>query len=249
MKKLLLSCLAVCLLSSLSAKKPVCLYLIGDETMADVSMIDGESESAIGWGQVFPTYVTSDLRVENHAVAGASTKSYVEDGHWAVVLDRAKRGSIVLIQLALNDIEPDDAAHYATIDVMEDHLTTMIAEAKKKGLTVVLLTPVSRYFFQSGTFYHRLGGYPEGIRRVAQRYEVPMVDVEKMTAAKWEALGEEGARKMFVEGSDVKLTTEGALTVGGLVARELQELNVKAIAKYLKTANGTIYTQPWKDAE
>lgn len=70
----------VFLLSAFKADKPVItIFMIGDSTMANKSLTGGNPER--GWGQMLPGYLSEEIRVDNHAVNGRSSKSFIdEDG-------------------------------------------------------------------------------------------------------------------------------------------------------------------------
>jgi len=56
------------------------------------------------------------LRVDNHAVNGRSTKSFIDEGKWSEVLGRLKAGDWVLIQFGHNNEKVDKPAVYADAD-------------------------------------------------------------------------------------------------------------------------------------
>ncbi len=235
--------LALLVVLPLEAKKNASIFLVGDETMAD-HLIENEN-TACGWGQVLPSFLAPGVRVENHAADSASTKSFYEDGHWETMMYRVRRGDILFIQLGLNDMNPDDSVHHSTLAQYENNLSTMVVGAKNRGLHVILFTPVSQCFFKDSIFYKRFGAYPEGVRRVAKRWDVPLVDLETITEGKWDGIGEKEARTMFVENSNILLNTKGAFTVCGLAVRAIQEMQIKFLDN-LHPATEALYTQPWK---
>ena len=125
--------------------------MIGDSTMADKTELDISPER--GWGQLFPTYLTEDIIVENHAMNGRSTKSFLDEGRWDSVTSRIRKGDIVLIQFGHNDQKITDPKRYASIEDYQQNLIAMIEQAKKKGASVILCTPISRRSFnRTGEF-------------------------------------------------------------------------------------------------
>ena len=239
---------AICLFCmtnyAIGAKSPSTIFLIGDETMADYPKL--ADKSPCGWGQCLPTYIRSEVIVENHAIIGVNSTSYRNDGYWDVVLERANRGDFLFIQLGLNDIEPSCEDRPAGIDVLEHNLLQMVAEAEKKNIQVILFTPNSPCFFKDSLFFHRLGGYAETIRNVAKYFQIPLVDLEEATALFWKNEGEEFAYQWLIDGSDRLLTPDGALKISQIVYEQLKSLNIKNLSQKLKEGNEPIYTQPWK---
>lgn len=213
--------------------------------MADKTELDASPER--GWGQLFPTYLTGNIVIENHAKNGRSTKSFLEEHRWEEVLKRIKRGDIVLIEFGHNDTKISDPRRYASIELYEENLMKMVTEAKKKGAKVVLATPISRRYFKEGVFYPRHGGYPEALRRVAKRMDVPCLDLETTTAEWLRSLGDEASKSYYMnvapgectkfpEGKidDTHLKESGALVVGRMAVEQIQALNVKCLKNYVR---------------
>ena len=99
-KHSLLKLLILGLFISCSGSKTITVYTIGDSTMAN-KMAEVYPET--GWGQVFQGYFDSGVKVANHAVNGRSSKSFLTEGRWKVVLDSLRRGDFVFIQFGHND--------------------------------------------------------------------------------------------------------------------------------------------------
>ena len=80
------------------------LFVIGDST----GKIDNSEESGqYGWGQVLEEYVnTKKITVDNHAKAGRSARTFLDEGRWNVVYDALRPGDYVLIQFGHNDGGP-----------------------------------------------------------------------------------------------------------------------------------------------
>ena len=85
---LIISLTVLALVLSSAGKRQKHLFMVGDSTMADKTELDISPER--GWGQLFPTYLTDKIVVENHAMNGRSTKSFQDEGRWAEVLKRIR---------------------------------------------------------------------------------------------------------------------------------------------------------------
>lgn len=247
----------VALLFASAGKKPVTLFMVGDSTMADKTELDASPER--GWGQLFPTYLQGNIILENHAKNGRSTKSFQDEGRWDAVVKRIKRGDIVLIEFGHNDTKQTDPKRYTTIEQYEENLMKMVSEAEKKGAKVILATPISRRYFKDGVFYPRHGGYPEAMRRVAKRMNVPCLDLEETTAQWLCVLGDENSKQYFMnvepgecakfpEGKvdNTHLREAGALVVGRMAVEQIQALNVKCLKSYVRIPETIepIYSNP-----
>lgn len=248
MKRLftLFSLCALLLLTTSAGKKKVTLYMVGDSTMADKTELEISPER--GWGQLFPSYLTDNIRVANHAMNGRSTKSFVDEGRWQVILDEMQRGDIVIIQFGHNDTKKEDPRRYASLEDYQRNLMRMTEEAQKKGAHVILATPISRRYFTSDTheFRHRHGGYPEAARRVAKRMNVPLLDMEQATADWLTGLGDEASKPYFMNVApgectkfpdgkidNTHLRENGALVVGHMAAEMIIKQNIRPLKKYI----------------
>ena len=97
---------AVLLLSAFKADNVVTVFMIGDSTMANKSLDAGNQER--GWGHVLGGFFSENIRVENHAVNGRSSKSFIDEGLWEVVINKVKPGDYVFIQFGHNDEKADE---------------------------------------------------------------------------------------------------------------------------------------------
>jgi len=54
-------------------------------------------------GAIVPNYFTNEVEIQNHAVNGRSTKSFITEHRWDTVMSRLKAGDFVMIQFGHND--------------------------------------------------------------------------------------------------------------------------------------------------
>ncbi len=81
-----------------------------------------------------------------------------------------------------------------------DLLTEFVNSAKEKGAIPVLVTPTQRRFFnENGTLKETHGDFPAAMRAVAQKNNIALIDVTKMTTELYETWGDEPSRKAFVQ--------------------------------------------------
>lgn len=229
MKKYLLSALSAFVFAAVvSAASFPTVWLAGDGWMA---ARDSAQTQVRGWGQALPQYLDENVKVQNEAKTGRSTRSYRQDGRWDELLSKAAKKDVLLIQFGAEDLRQADTATYASIANFEENLMQMVEEAQKKKLTVVLMTPVAQCFFKDGIFCPRYGAYPEAIRRVAKRMEVPVLDIELETSGWLTRLGETEAQNFYVEGY---LTGDGAMEVARIAARMLHDMKIKPLNKLVR---------------
>ena len=130
---------AVFLILGVSGDRQIRIYLIGDSTMADKSLI-GNPER--GWGQVFSMFFSDEVVIENHARNGRSTKSFIAEGRWKSVEEKLQPGNYVFIQFGHNDAKIEDSTRYAAARTdYRENLLRIIRETRAKKALPLLLLP------------------------------------------------------------------------------------------------------------
>ena len=257
-KYLFLSLLmAATLLSCTKQNRPITVWMIGDSTMAD--RYDTIETPERGWGQVFPTFLSDDVRVMNHAKNGRSTKSFLAEGRFEPVMEGIAEGDVVIIQFGHNDAKMSDSTRFASPTDYAANLTLMVRAAKAKGANVILCTPIARRHFKNDTLQYVHGDYPVRARDVAQAEEVPLVDMTTLTMDWLAPLGDNGSRQFFVyemkpgeyskypEGKtdNTHLRLAGAVQVARMFASQVAADKIMPLADYVKPLNTDIkYTTP-----
>ena len=235
--------LLLTIITGCTPSKLITVYTIGDSTMANKK---AEVYPETGWGQVFQNYFDAKVRVSNHAVNGRSSKSFIDEGRWKTVLDSLKRGDYVFIQFGHNDEKADKPAVYADPSTTyRKNLEKYIVETRAKGATPILLTSIVRRKFDgSGKLIDTHGKYPEAVREVASNLKVGFIDMLLLTQSLVSSMGDEPSKKMYLwtapdqkfpEGrkDDTHLSVEGAKTLAGLVAKEVNKLKTP-LARHVK---------------
>ena len=198
------------------------IFLVGDSTSCDQP---GAPYS--GWGQQLPQYLRKGLSVANYADSGESTVSYLDNpALFATVQPLIRRGDLVLIQLAHNDKQTDEATY-------RTNLETLVAGVRERGGRPVLLTPiVRRWFSADGTLnndtallVNGLGvDHPAVTRSVAAAHGVPLIDMTAKTKALVESLGVEASKALYLyneKRDNTHTSAHGATVYADLVRDEL----------------------------
>jgi lysophospholipase L1-like esterase len=232
-----------CLVVQADESKPT-VHLVGDSTMADKLKLKHPER---GWGQLFREFVLPSANIENHAVNGRSTKSFIEEGRWQKVVDRLKPGDWVIIQFGHNDEKENDPTRYTRPhQEFSDNLRRFLGEARAGGATPVLATPVARRKWLDGELVPTHGDYPAVMRKIAQQESVPLLELERRTAELESQLGEADSKKLhlwFSPGEhpelpdgltdDTHYSEFGARRVSELAVEEIQRLKLP-LAKHLR---------------
>jgi len=162
------------------AKDPVTIYLAGDSTCAD-KQADKRPET--GWGEMLGAHFKDGkVKIDNRAMNGRSTKTFISEGRWQAIVDALKKGDYVFIQFGHNDSSKDKG------------------EVRAKQATPVLLTPVMRRRFDAqGKFYDTHGEYPDIVRAVAGEYKVSLIDMHRKSETVIKRYGPEESKKLFLQ--------------------------------------------------
>lgn len=211
------------------------LFLAGDSTMAE-KLPDKRPET--GWGEGLRLFVDeSKLRIENHAVNGRSTKSFLAEKRWEALLARVQKGDWVFIQFGHNDQSKEKGERYTPPEDYKANLTRFVSDVRKRGANPVLLTPVMRRRFDAqGQFYDTHGVYPDLVRDVATATKTPLIDHQRLSEKVLRSLGAEPSRKLFLQlkpdenphypkgvEDNTHFNTEGARAMAALVVEALRE--------------------------
>ena len=233
-------------LISWSPANEITIFMIGDSTMADKPYDNGNPEK--GWGQVFPLYFKDGVKIENYAVNGRSTKSFLDQGRWEVVREKIEPGNYVIIEFGHNDAKKEDSTRYAEANTnYRWNLEKFVDETREKGGIPILATPiVRRRFDKEGNFYDVHGDYPKVVRGVAAEKNVILLDMHTKSEKLVIQYGEENSKQLFLhiaageypslpEGKtdDTHFSPTGAFRICDLAAEEIR-LKVKELSIYLK---------------
>jgi lysophospholipase L1-like esterase len=205
------------------------LYIAGDSTAAQ-KYADAAPET--GWGMALPFFLTEGTAVANQALNGRSSKSFVDEGHLAYILDAIQPGDILLAQFGHNDEKIEDPTRYTEPwTTYQDYLRQYIAGARERGASPVLATSVERRSFDdAGNAVTTHGEYPASMRALAEAEGVPLLDIQALSIALWQELGVEESKRYFnwtaTEEDNTHFSPTGAIAVARLVGRQLLERGV-----------------------
>jgi lysophospholipase L1-like esterase len=203
--------------------------------MANKSLIDNPEH---GWGQSLPIFFSDKVQVLNHAHNGKSTKSFITEGRWKVVVDQLQEGDYVFIEFGHNDAKKEDTSSFAPpIPDYRDNLIKFIREAREKKAIPVLLTPITRRDFKEGKFIATHGDYPKVMKEVADQEKVPLIDMFEKSKQLIQKLGDEESKALYLAGvhqqqypawhgklDNTHFTRSGAYQMASLVMEGIKKL-------------------------
>ena len=124
----------------------ITVFVAGDSTAATWP---ANTIPKAGWGQALPVFLDEHrAKVDNKALSGASSKSFVEVGLLDAILAAIRPGDYLLISFGHNDEKTDDR-HTDPYTTFHQYLNLYIDGARAHGAHPVLVTPVERRRFNA----------------------------------------------------------------------------------------------------
>ena len=223
---------------------PMRIFIAGDSTAQDYKA-DRYPQS--GWGTMLRCAVAANISVENRAIGGRSTNSFIREGRLDTIAADLRKGDTLLIQFGHNDASVDKPERFTSIDQYEANLRRFLAVAAHAGAKAVILTPVARRDFKGGVEQPSFPTYAEAARRVARATRTPLIDLGRTSQAWVQAAGPEASKRYYLHYTgaagapgypngvtdDTHFSEIGARQVADLVARDLHRLKLP-VAFYVR---------------
>ena len=169
----------------------ITVFMIGDSTMAN-KPLDKENQER-GWGQMLPIYFDGAIKVDNHAVNGRSSKSFIDEGRWEKVREKIRPGDYVIIQFGHNDEKKKSPDRYTVPGgTFDENLKKFVNEAREKGATPILMNSIVRRNFPAH------GAYLDSPRNVAKELGVAFIDMNKLTHDLVQGMGTEQSKSLYM---------------------------------------------------
>ncbi len=236
-------------------KKPT-LFFVGDSTVKN-----GRGDGAgnmWGWGDLMaPLFDTTKIKLENDALGGTSSRTYITKGLWDKVLAKIQKGDYVILQFGHNDSSPlDDTARargtikgvgdsareiYNPITKQQEvvhtygwYLSKMVNEAKAKGATVFICSPIPRNDWKEGKVIRYNGtGYGLWAKQTAEATAAIFIDLNSITADTYDSMGQEAVKSLFPN-EHTHTSGEGAAINAASIVKGIKELKNCELVKYVK---------------
>lgn len=170
------------------------VFLAGNSTV-----VDQANEPWAAWGQMIPAFFRpGKVAVANYAESGETLKAFKGEKRLEKIWSVAKQGDYLFIEFAHND-QKAGGNHLDPFTTYKQTLKEWIAEARKRGMTPVLVSSMNRRTFDSsGHITNSLGDYPEAVRQTGKEEGVAVIDLNAMSKTLYEAWGPAASVKAFV---------------------------------------------------
>jgi lysophospholipase L1-like esterase len=240
---------------TIQKSKPV-IYLVGDSTVKNGS---GKGESGLwGWGDfLYTQFDTTQVRIENYARGGRSSRTYQTEGLWDNVLAKVKPGDYIIMQFGHNDggaVNDTLRARGSIRGIGEeteeiDNLIThkhevvhsygwymrkYIRDARAKGAIPIVCSLVARNVWKDGKVVRSTDSYATWAAAVAKVEGAYYIDLNDLVASRYEQLGpDEVKSKLFLE-DHTHTTAAGAKINAALVAEGIRKQKKLVLRKFLR---------------
>lgn len=231
------------------------VYIIGDSTVKNG---DGTGRQDLwGWGSFMADrFDTTRISVENHAIGGRSSRTFINEGRWDRVLDKLQRGDYVIMQFGHNDGGPldDTARARGTIKgIGEDsvaiynpilkknevvhtygwYMRKYIQDAKAKGAISIVCSPIPRNIFKDGKVERANTSYGKWAEDVAKANGAFFLPLNDLIADQYDKLGPDSV-KHFFPGDHTHPNRNGSLLNADMVVKGIWDLRNNDLKEYLK---------------
>jgi lysophospholipase L1-like esterase len=224
------------------------LFLIGDSTVKN--SWDTGSDGLWGWGRpLIANFDTTRINVENQALGGTSSRSYMTGGHWERVLALIKAGDYVMMQFGHNDGGPGgslpgngdetgerpdrDGKATSIVHSYGWYVRKYVADTKAKGATPIVCSLVPRNDWTGGKVQRATGSYATWAKEAAQQGDAWFIDLNALIADRYDKLGEEQVKPFFPK-EHTHTGWEGAVLNAECVAEGIKSLKGCPLRNYLK---------------
>ncbi len=202
------------------------VYIAGDSTVTDqpAAYPYDPALSYSGWGQMLQYFLGGRMAVSNHAHSGLTTESMRSEGHYAILFDRIKKGDLCLFQFAHNDQKLD---HLKAFEGYTANLKRYIDEIRNKGAVPVIVSPLARNTWKGdGTYNDLLEEYADACRNIAEKENIPYIDLHAYSMDFIVKNGRETARRWYFPSDYTHTNDYGAYMYAGFVYSRMCELGL-----------------------
>ena len=170
------------------------IYLCGNSTV-----VDQNNEPWASWGQMITRWFGPEVAISNHAESGLTARTFIGSFRLDKILTTLKKSDYVFVEFGHNDEKekrPGDGAWYH----YQYQLKIFVDQVRAKGAEIVFLTPTQRRAFDSDnkTIRNTHGDFPAAMKMVAEKENVPLIDLNAMTKTFFETLGFEDSKRALV---------------------------------------------------
>nr|WP_257990779.1 rhamnogalacturonan acetylesterase [Bacillus infantis] len=212
------------------------IFIAGDSTAA-VKLPEKRPET--GWGEPFEHYLKRGAVLDNRAINGRSTKSFINQGHLASIESSISPGDYLIIQFGHNDQKTEDPERGTSpYGDYQENLLEYVETARRNQAHPVLFTSVTRRKYDGGDTIDELsvGDFPEAMKQFAKKNQVPLLDIHEATRDFFNSMGHRESASYFLHlapgespnypdglEDNTHFNEKGAEAVARLIAEKIKE--------------------------
>jgi len=232
--------------------KPV-LFIVGDST----GKIDNSEQSGqVGWGQVAEQYFKTDkIGIDNHAKAGRSARTFLDEGRWNVVYNELQKGDYVIIQFGHNDGGPintgkargefrgnDDEKKVMRMEAsglnqgiysFGWYIRKYCLDAIEKGATPIVLSTTPRNIRGKDGKIERNPDYTAWAKEAAEQTGAWFIDLNEISASSLDKMSKEEVDALF-QRDHTHSSLKGARHNARCTAKGIKAQKKLPLRKYVK---------------
>ena len=243
--------------SSRKPGRPV-LFTIGDSTVKNK---DNDPDGMWGWGSVInEMFDTTRISVENHAMAGRSARTFLDEGRWDKVYNALQPGDYVIMQFGHNDggdintgkargelhgsgdeskvFLMEKTGKYQVVYTFGWYIRKFIMDAREKGAIPIVLSHTPRNKWKDGKIESNADSYGKWSREAAKRGGAYYINLNEITGKKYQAMGPE-AVKPYYNNDHTHSSLLGARTNAASITEGLRYTDCP-LKQYLKPVSVTV---------
>ncbi|MCW3786886.1 glycoside hydrolase family 88 protein [Plebeiibacterium sediminum] len=229
------------------------VFVIGDSTVKNGR--DRGDLGQWGWASFFDHFFdTTKISIENHALGGRSSRTFLTEGLWQNVLEGLKEGDYLFIQFGHNDGGPfntgrarasikgagDESQDYImeatggpeTVYTFGHYMRHYIKQAKAHGVKVIALSHTPRNNWEDGKIARVTDTYAKWTKQVAEEENVCYIDANDLCATEYEKIGQEATKPYYKD--NVHTSYIGAILNGNTIAKAVYILEDCDLKNYMK---------------
>ena len=240
------------ILIPLQDHKPT-LFLIGDSTVKNGK---GKGDGNLwGWGNYIASYFdTTRINVNNSALGGRSSRTFISGGNWEKVLSQLKPGDFVMMQFGHNDGGAlDDTARargtikgtgeefkeiYNPILKKQEvvytygwYMRKFVNDAKGKGAISIVCSPIPRNDWKEGKVKRE--EYAKWAEETAKTTKTYFIPLNTIIADKYDKVGQDSVKSFFTTIDHTHTSGIGAKLNALSVIEGLKMVKKCPLKKYL----------------
>jgi lysophospholipase L1-like esterase len=232
------------------------LWIIGDSTVRNGQ--DTGNNGQWGWGNPIASYFDlNKINVQNRAMGGTSSRSYINLGLWDKVLPEIKAGDYLIMQFGTNDSGPlDDPARargtlsgngeetkeidnpitkkHEVVHTYGWYLRKYIADVKAKGdVHVAICSMIPRNSWTNGKV-NRSARYIGASTDAAKEAGVDFINLNDLIATRYEAEGQQKVTDTYFPEKEATHTDwAGAVLNAEIVVSTIKSFDDNDLKQYL----------------